>query len=96
MSSRPFDDDGYIGYDPRLGSQRLESYSNFDADSVRDSVADSPPMFNNQSYGTEDDVFVSQLFLEAPSPPPIYGSSSGSGYSAFSPEQNGKETFTFG
>ena len=94
MSSCPFDDDGYLGYDPRLGSQRFESYSNFDADSIRDSVADSSPMFNNHSYGTGDDVFVSQLFSEAPSPPSIYGS--GSGYFAFSPEQNGKETFTFG
>ena len=45
-------------------------------------------MLNNQSYGTGDDVFVSQLFPEAPSPLSIYGS--GSGYSAFSPEQNGK------
>lgn len=88
MSSRPFDDDGYIGYDPRLASQRFESYSNFETDSVKDSVADSPPMFNNQSYGTGDDVFVSQPMPETPSPPPIYGS--GGGYSAFSSEQNGK------
>ncbi|XVF76806.1 hypothetical protein PTKIN_Ptkin13bG0296500 [Pterospermum kingtungense] len=88
MSSRPFDDDGYIGYDPRLASQRFESYSNFDADSVKDSVADSPPMFNSQSYGTGDDIFVSQSMPETPSPPPIYGS--GGGYSSFSPEQNGK------
>ncbi|XP_022742671.1 clathrin light chain 3-like [Durio zibethinus] len=88
MSSRPFDDDGYIGYDPRLPSQRFESYSNFDADSIKDSVADSPPMFNSQSYDTGDDVFVSHPMPETPSPPPIYGS--GSGYSAFSPEQNGK------
>ncbi|OMO85083.1 Clathrin light chain [Corchorus capsularis] len=91
MSSRPFDDDGYLGYDPRLASQRFESYSNFDGDSsVKDSVADSPPMFNNQAYGAGggDDVFVSQPMPETPSPPPIYGS--GGGYSAFSPEQNGK------
>ncbi|XWS59945.1 hypothetical protein CRYUN_Cryun08bG0165700 [Craigia yunnanensis] len=88
MSSRPFDDDDYIGYDPRLASQRFESYSNFDADSVKDSVADSPPMFNSQSFDTGDDVFVSQPMPETPSPPPIFGS--GGGYSAFSPEQNGK------
>ncbi|OMO97572.1 Clathrin light chain [Corchorus olitorius] len=89
MSSRPFDDDGYLGYDPRLASQRFESYSNLDGDSsVKDSVADSPPAFNNQSYGAGDDVFVSQPMPETPSPPPIYGS--GGGYSAFSSEQNGK------
>ena len=88
MSSRPFDDDGYSGYDPRLASQRFESYSNFDADSVKDSVGGSPPMFGNKSYGTGDDVFVSQAMPETPSPPPIYGT--GGGYSAFSPEQNGE------
>ncbi|GMJ03218.1 clathrin light chain 3 [Hibiscus trionum] len=84
MSSRPFDDDGYLGYDPRLASRRFESYSNFDADSV----PDSPPVFNNQSYGTGDDVFVSQPMPETHSPVPIYGSDGG--YSAFSQEQNGK------
>ena len=88
MSSRPFDDDGYIDYDPRLASQRFESYSNIDADSVKDSVADSPPMFNSQSFDTGDDGFVSQPVPEITPPPPIYGS--GGGYSAFSPEQNGK------
>ncbi|KAJ0968950.1 hypothetical protein J5N97_021827 [Dioscorea zingiberensis] len=31
-STRPFDDDGYLGYDPRLPSQRYESYSSFAAD----------------------------------------------------------------
>ena len=94
MSFHLFDDDGYIGYDLRLGSQRFELYSNFDIDSVRDSVADSPSMFNNQSYGIGDDVFVSQLFSEAHFPSSIYGSDSG--YSTFSPKQSGKETFTFG
>ncbi|XVF55109.1 hypothetical protein PTKIN_Ptkin06aG0009800 [Pterospermum kingtungense] len=88
MSSRPFDDDGYTGYDPRLASQRFESFSNFDADSVKDSVADSPPVFGSQSFDTGDDVFLSQPMPETPSPPPIYGS--GGGYSAFSPEQNGE------
>lgn len=27
--ARPFDDDGYLGYDPRLPSQRFESFSSF-------------------------------------------------------------------
>ncbi|XP_022767708.1 clathrin light chain 2-like [Durio zibethinus] len=88
MSSRPFDDDGYIGYDPRLASQRFESYSNFDANSVKDSVPDSPPIFSNQSYGSGDDVFVSESMPDTLSSPPVYGSDGG--YSAFSPEQNGK------
>ncbi|KAE8692421.1 Clathrin light chain 3 [Hibiscus syriacus] len=84
MSSRPFDDDGYLGYDPRLASRRFESFSNFDADSV----PDSPPVFCNQSYGTGDDVFVSQPMPETHSPVPIYGSDAG--YSSHSTEQNGK------
>ncbi|MBA0848282.1 hypothetical protein Goshw_000006 [Gossypium schwendimanii] len=77
MSS--FDDDGYLGYDPRLASHQFQS---FDAHSFKDSVADSPPMF---SYGTGDDVFSSQSIPETP---PIY--SSGGGNSAFSSEQNEK------
>ncbi|KAE8678550.1 Clathrin light chain 1 [Hibiscus syriacus] len=80
-----FDDDGYLGYDPRLASHQSQS---LEADSVKGSVPDSPPMFNNQSPGTGDDVFSSQSMPETPSPPPIYGS--GGGYSAFSPEQNGE------
>ncbi|KAK9124473.1 hypothetical protein Sjap_014075 [Stephania japonica] len=37
-SNRPFDDDGYLGYDPRLPSQRFDSFTNFadDNDSVKD------------------------------------------------------------
>ncbi|GMY25481.1 clathrin light chain 2-like [Fagus crenata] len=89
-STRPFDDDGYIGYDPRIASQRFESFSNFDADSVKESAGDSSPIFSSQSYGAGevDDVFSSQQVLETPSPPPIY--SAGGGFSEFSPEQNGK------
>ncbi|KAE8684784.1 Clathrin light chain 3 [Hibiscus syriacus] len=84
MSS--FDDDGYLGYDPRLASHQSQS---FDADSVKDSVADPPPMFNNQSHGTGADVvFSSQSMPETPSLPPIYGG--GGGHSAFSSEQNGE------
>ncbi|GMJ12148.1 clathrin light chain 2 [Hibiscus trionum] len=83
MSS--FDDDGYLGYDPRLASHQSHS---LDADSVKDSVPDSLPMSNNQSHGTGDDIFSSQSMPETPSPPPIYGS--GGGHSAFSSEQNGE------
>ncbi|KAE8733436.1 Clathrin light chain 3 [Hibiscus syriacus] len=84
MSSRPFDDDGYLGYDPRLASRRFDSYSNFDADSV----PDSPLVFNNQSYGTGDDVLGSQPMPDTHPSVPIYGSDGG--YSALFPEQNGK------
>lgn len=87
MASRPFDDDGYTGYDPRLSSQRYE-FSNFNADSVKNSATESPPRFNSQSYGSGDDVFVSQNLSEAPLSPPIYGG--GDGFSEFSSEQNGK------
>ncbi|KAB1220818.1 Clathrin light chain 3 [Morella rubra] len=88
-STRPFNDDGYIGYDPRLPSQRFDSFSNFDAQSVKDSVGDSTPIFANQAYGTTDEVLPSQTVTETPSPPPMY--SDGEGFSEFSPEQNGDE-----
>ncbi|CAI9091683.1 OLC1v1026768C1 [Oldenlandia corymbosa var. corymbosa] len=66
-SSRPFDD-GYEGYDPRLSSQRFESFSNFaESESVKDS--DSP-------------VFTSQAAPEGQSPPSIYVSDSGFGADA--------------
>ncbi|KAK8532029.1 hypothetical protein V6N13_131378 [Hibiscus sabdariffa] len=57
MSS--FDDDGYLGYDPRLASHQSQS---LDADSVKDSLP------------TGDHVFSSQSIPQTPSPPPIYGS----------------------
>ena len=44
-STWPFDDDGYLGYDPRLQSQRF----NFDVDSVKDSAGDSPIFSGSQS-----------------------------------------------
>ena len=83
-STRPFDDDGYLGYDPRLQSQRFD----FDADSVKDSAGDSPIFGGSQSYSTGDDVFLSHPVPETPSPPSIY--SPAGGYTAFSPEQNGE------
>ncbi|OVA02670.1 Clathrin light chain [Macleaya cordata] len=87
-STRPFDDDGYLGYDPRLPSQRFDSFTNFtDNESVKDSVDDSLPIFNNSSYSV-DDAFSPQQIPDTPSPPPIYASNSG--FSPFSPELNGK------
>ncbi|KAF8402672.1 hypothetical protein HHK36_010761 [Tetracentron sinense] len=86
-STRPFDDDGYLGYDPRLPSQRFESFSNFaDNESVKESVDDSSPIFNNPSYSASEDVFTSQSIPESPQPS-IYAS--GVGFSSFSPESNG-------
>ncbi|XP_042517416.1 clathrin light chain 2-like [Macadamia integrifolia] len=88
-STRPFDDDGYLGYDPRLPSQRFDSFSNFaDNESVKDSVGDSSPIFNNPSYSAGDDGFISQTVPETPSPQSIYAS--GGGFPSFSPESNGK------
>ncbi|KAK6933026.1 Clathrin light chain, partial [Dillenia turbinata] len=91
-STRPFDDDGYLGYDPRLPSQRFDS---FDADSVKESVVDDSPIFNSSSSSyaaATADVFVSP---ETPPAPPIYASSAGFGgdspvFTSFSPEANGK------
>ncbi|XP_027336361.1 clathrin light chain 2 [Abrus precatorius] len=88
-STQPFDEDGaFVGYDPRLQSQRFDSFSNFDADSVKDSAGDSSPIFGGGSYSAGDDVFSSQAVPETPSPPSIY--SAPSGFEAFSPEQNGE------
>ncbi|KAJ1396152.1 Clathrin light chain [Sesbania bispinosa] len=88
-SSQPFDDDsGFVGYDPRLQSQRFDSFSNFDADSVKDSAGDSSPIFGSGAYATGDEVFSSQAVPETPSPPSIHSATGG--FSAFSPEQNGE------
>ncbi|XP_058099645.1 clathrin light chain 2-like [Magnolia sinica] len=94
-STRPFDDDGYLGYDPRLPSQRFDAFSNFtDNDSNKDPVDDSSsPVFNSAAYTELDDAFPSQAGPDTPPPPPppIYGS--GGGFSTFSPESNGKAAF---
>ncbi|KAF8396927.1 hypothetical protein HHK36_018562 [Tetracentron sinense] len=88
-STRPFDNDGYLGYDPRLPSQRFDSFSNFvDNESVKESVDDSSPIFNIPSYASAEDVFTSQPIPDTPSPPSIYAS--GGGFPSFSPESNGK------
>lgn len=86
-STRPFDDaDGFIGSDPRLQSERYDSFSNFDADSVKDSAGgDSSPVFGgHQSYSDGGDVFSSQPVPETRSPPSVYSNA------GFSPEHNGK------
>lgn len=95
-STRPFDDDGYLGYDPRLASQRFDSFSSFaENESVKEAAEDSP-IFNSSSYvGAGDDVFTSQAVPETPSPTSIYGSGGGFAsdqpdLSSFSPEANGK------
>lgn len=78
-STRPFDDDGYIGYDPRLSSQRFDSLAatNFvDSESFKDSATDSP-IFHGS---TADDVFATQPVPETPSPPSIYAESNGKGF----------------
>ncbi|XP_044473863.1 clathrin light chain 3-like [Mangifera indica] len=88
-STRPFDDDGYIGYEPRLSSQRFpSSFSNFDADSIKEFAGDSSPVFTSQSYSVGENFFSSNPVPDTPSPPSIY--SSGLGFSTFSSEQNGK------
>ncbi|XP_028764358.1 clathrin light chain 3 [Neltuma alba] len=84
-SNRPFDDDGYVDFDHHFQSQRLESFSNFDANSA----GDSSPIFGSQSYAAGDDIFSSQPVPEAPSPPSIY--SAAGGYAAFSSEQSVKD-----
>ncbi|KAL5984424.1 hypothetical protein ACLOJK_018529 [Asimina triloba] len=91
-STKPFDD-GYLGYDPRLPSQRLDAFSSFtDNDSAKNAVEDS-------AYAELDDadVFPSQAAPDTPPPPspplpPVYGSSGGD-FSTFSPESNGKAGF---
>ncbi|XP_059463655.1 clathrin light chain 3-like [Corylus avellana] len=89
-STRPFDDDGYVGYDPRLPSQRFGSFSNFEAKSVKDSAAgDSSPIFSSsQSYSAGNDVFSSQPVPDTPSPPSVYSATGG--FSEFSPGPNGE------
>ncbi|XXG85827.1 hypothetical protein AAC387_Pa11g0843 [Persea americana] len=79
-ATRPFDDDGYLGYDPRLPSQRFDTFSDVAVD---------------DSSVAGDDMFVSQATASETTspPPPIYVSGSG-GFSSdphgFSPESNGK------
>ncbi|XP_054781360.1 clathrin light chain 3-like [Prosopis cineraria] len=84
-SNWPFGEDGHIGFDPHFQSQRLDSFSNFDASSAGDSSL----IFGNQSYAAGDDFFSSRPVSEAPSPPSIY--SAAGVYTTFSPEQSVKD-----
>lgn len=80
VSSRPFDD-GYSGYDPRLSSQRFDSFSNFtESESVKDSAADESP------------ILSSHAMTGSPSPTPIYvsGGGFGSDPAEFSSEVDGE------
>ncbi|KAK9153524.1 hypothetical protein Sjap_001004 [Stephania japonica] len=65
-TTRPFDEDGYVGYDPRLPSQRFDSFTNFtDTDSVKDSADDSVPIY---AAAEDDDAFPTHPLPESPSP----------------------------
>ncbi|XP_010935636.1 clathrin light chain 2 [Elaeis guineensis] len=76
-STRPFDDDGYIGYDPRLPSQRFDAYSSFVADDDSKDAADDSPAagFHGGGVGAEafgggdDDVPVRHAFGDGSFPP---------------------------
>ncbi|XP_054784297.1 clathrin light chain 2-like [Prosopis cineraria] len=87
--NRPFDHDGLDAYDIRLQSQRFDAFSNFDADSVKDSASDSSPVFgSHMSYNEGDYVFPSQPVPETPSPSAIRSNARGD--TAFSPEHDGR------
>nr|DAD22945.1 TPA_asm: hypothetical protein HUJ06_024407 [Nelumbo nucifera] len=86
-STRPFDDDGYLGYDPRLPSQRFDSYTNFAADEdskvdpidVADDIPPPPTSDYNHDFPIEEEItveHVSHSFDSVPPSPPIYGFSS--------------------
>ncbi|TQD98673.1 hypothetical protein C1H46_015730 [Malus baccata] len=63
--------DGYLGYEPRLSSQRFDS--SVDSESLKDSATDSL-IFHGS---TVDDAFATQPASEAFSPPLIYAESNG-------------------
>lgn len=86
-STRPFDDDGYLGYDPRLPSVRFDSFvaTNFaDSESVKDSATDSP-LFHGSAV---DDAYAAQQATEGLSPPSIYPESNGQGFDGGFGESN--------
>lgn len=78
-STQPFDD-GYLGYDPRLSSQRFDSFSNFaESESVNGPAGDDSPIFTSNSY--EQPIHVPYEFSSFSSevdgailPPPEQGS----------------------
>ncbi|TQE03469.1 hypothetical protein C1H46_010949 [Malus baccata] len=66
--------EGYLGYDPRLSSQRFDSF--VDSESLKDSATDSP-IFHGSAV---DNAFATQPALDAFSPPLIYTESNGQGF----------------
>ncbi|KAJ7981438.1 Clathrin light chain [Quillaja saponaria] len=65
-SSRPFDDDGYMGYDPRLSSQRYDStFTPSD-----DFTSEPPPIADD---GITTDHLHQNSFSEHPHSPEVYG-----------------------
>ncbi|KAF3782564.1 Clathrin light chain 2 [Nymphaea thermarum] len=77
-SSRPFDDDGYMGYDPRLPSERYESRNNFvteedDADAAKDPIDEVPPPPSPVYHNEDDPVDLMPESVAAPPSPPVYG-----------------------
>ncbi|KAK9131740.1 hypothetical protein Scep_011268 [Stephania cephalantha] len=74
-TDRPFDD-GYIGYDPRLPSQRYESYTNFEEDEPSSKVdqADiSDDLHSHGGFADSDEVPVRRNVEIAPPSPEMYG-----------------------
>ncbi|XP_058181876.1 clathrin light chain 2-like [Rhododendron vialii] len=57
-TTRPFNDDGYQGYDPRLPSQRFDSFSNFaESESVVDSAVESPIYVSGGGFSPDPTEF---------------------------------------
>ncbi|GAB2301169.1 hypothetical protein Dimus_035202 [Dionaea muscipula] len=79
-TERPFDD-GYIGYDPRLPSQRFDSsstFSTFDADTFSSSVGQETVNISSGGFSTDDVVIVDEddAADDAPVPYSSFDSSS--------------------
>ncbi|RRT56887.1 hypothetical protein B296_00011622 [Ensete ventricosum] len=91
-SSRPFDDDGYIGYDPRLPSQRFDAFPSFSpaaADGDVDEVIEEDPITTVELGGSagfppspEGFGYVADPIQEFPSEPAPFSmlDSNGQGY----------------
>ncbi|KAA8519821.1 hypothetical protein F0562_014089 [Nyssa sinensis] len=70
-SARPFDDDGYIGYDPRLPSQRFDG-SFFAAAGAADddhySASEDPQPYHGGGFHADDEVSVDHVSHSVHSP----------------------------
>ncbi|XP_008785371.1 clathrin light chain 2 [Phoenix dactylifera] len=92
-TTHPFDDDdSYLGYDPRLPSQRFDAFS--PDDDAEDSLLKDdavPPIFAPPSPYADDGSFPPPSAIpETPSPPPIYAAADPQGFSPLSLEINGR------